>query len=82
MNDREVLPCRRIGGLDLNQPLIDSMGLYSSLRRTQEMPPTVILAPASPDGDEQAMRDMRVTGILNKPFDPLKVLTRLEILAA
>ena len=28
------------------------------------------------------MRDMRVTGILNKPFDPLTVLDHLGIVAS
>lgn len=68
--------------LDLNQPLIDSMGLYSSMRSVHDMPPTAIIAPAIPGAAPQAMRDMRVTGILNKPFDPVAVLDHLDTLAA
>jgi two-component system response regulator HydG len=68
--------------LDIKQPLIDSMGLYSTLRQTHDMPPTAILAPAVPGVTQQVMRDMRVTGILNKPFDPVAVLSHLESLAA
>ncbi len=68
--------------LDLNQPLIDSMGLYSSMRSVHDMPPTAIIAPVIPGAAQQAMRDMRVTGILNKPFDPVAVLHHLDSLAA
>ena len=68
--------------MDLNQPLIDVMGIYSSLRRSHDMPPTAILAPAVAGAADEALRDMRVTGILNKPFDPFAILSHLESVAA
>ncbi len=70
--------------LDLNRPLIDSVGYYSGLRKASHLPPTIIVTPSTQIGAEghDALRDLSVTGILNKPFDPLDLLARLEILAA
>jgi two-component system, NtrC family, response regulator HydG len=70
--------------LDLNRPLIDSVSFYSSLRKSSHLPPTIIVTPSTDNKSEgyEALRDLSVTGILNKPFDPLELLSRLEILAA
>lgn len=70
--------------LDLNRPLIDSVSFYANLRKQSHLPPTIIVTPSTGDASEgyDALRDLSVTGILNKPFDPLDLLSRLEILAA
>ncbi len=34
------------------------------------------------DDSHEALRDVAVTGVLNKPFDPLRLLQRLDSLAA
>ena len=61
--------------------LIDSVGHYAGLRKANELPPTVILAaPSEPNGD--VLRDINVTGILTKPFDPEDVIAKLQGLAA
>jgi hypothetical protein len=46
------------------------------------MPPTAILAPTIAGAADQTLRDMRVTGILSKPFDPVAILSHLESVAA
>jgi two-component system, NtrC family, response regulator HydG len=70
--------------LDLNLSLIDSVAYYSNIRKSTQLPPTIIVTPSTGNLTEgyDAMRDLVVTGILNKPFDPLDLLTRLETLAA
>ncbi len=69
--------------LDLNRPLIDSVGYYSGLRKASHLPPTIIVTPSRLTTTEgyDALSDLWVTGILNKPFDPLDLLDRLETLA-
>lgn len=70
--------------LDLRRPLIESIEVYSSLREAGLAVPTVIVTPEAEDhGDTlKAIGDVTVTGILNKPFDPLQLLERLDKLAA
>ena len=70
--------------LDLKTPLIDSVGVCKGMRRTAAAQPTIIVTPQSSQAHigYDALRDMVVTGILNKPFDPMDLLDRLEILAA
>jgi two-component system, NtrC family, response regulator HydG len=70
--------------LDLQRPLIDTVGYYTALRGSGHLPATIIVTPPSVQAAEghEALRDLTVTGILNKPFDPLDLLTRLETLAA
>jgi CheY-like chemotaxis protein len=68
--------------LDLNKTVIDQVGHYSNLRKAQDMPPTVILAPpADASRTGNALQDMSVTGILNKPFDPDNLLAKLPVIA-
>jgi len=69
--------------LNMNQPLIDTIGLYSTLRKAQDLPPTAILTPPVPSlqGDD-CFNDMLVTGILSKPFDPDRVLSHVQSVAA
>jgi two-component system, NtrC family, response regulator HydG len=70
--------------LDLKASLIDSVGYYSNLRKTGHLPTTIIVTTPTDNATEgyEALRDLSVTGILNKPFDPFDLLSRLETLAA
>jgi two-component system, NtrC family, response regulator HydG len=70
--------------LDLKSPLIESVGFYSGLRKASHLPATIILTPEVKTDSEvpEVMRDLSVTGILNKPFDPMQLISRLEALAA
>ncbi len=70
--------------IDLGKPLIHGVEVYARLRQTGHTRPAIIVtksAHAVGDGLE-ALRDVAVTGILNKPFDPMQLLLRLEHLAA
>jgi len=66
--------------LDFNASLIDTVEYYSTLRNVRALPPTVIVAGAEPMAlsEQSALRDMLVTGILNKPFDPAVLLDQLH----
>jgi CheY-like chemotaxis protein len=70
--------------IDIRRPLIDSVQLYTRLRREGNTRPAIIITKPGEDGDDafSALRDVSVTGILNKPFDPMLLLGRLERLAA
>jgi DNA-binding response OmpR family regulator len=70
--------------IDIGKPLIHGVELYTRLRRQGHTRPAIIVTkPGHQGGDAlDALRDVAVTGILNKPFDPLALLQRLEILAA
>ena len=69
--------------LNMNMPIIDVLGIYTSLRKVHDLPPTALIAPHSLHvRPEDALRDMHVTGILNKPFDLDNVLTHVKRLAA
>ena len=69
--------------LDAKETLIDSVCHYTRMRKIQPMPPTVILAQPALDGSGiEALGDVSVTGILNKPFDPEKLIHKLNHIAA
>lgn len=70
--------------LDLKTPLIDSVGVCRGMRSKAAAQPTIIVTPQSSQSriGYDALRDLAVTGILNKPFDLMDLLDRLEILAA
>ena len=69
--------------LNMNLPIIDVLGIFASLQKVHDLPPTVLIAPHSLQvRSEDALRDMHVTGILNKPFDLDHVLTHVKRLAA
>lgn len=70
--------------IDLGKPLIHGVELYTRLRREGHDRPAIIITRPGLDGAEgfEALRDVSVTGILNKPFDPMKLLERLDSLAA
>ena len=70
--------------IDLGKPLINSVELYARLRREGHMRPAIIVTKPGQDGGDafEALRDVAVTGILNKPFDPLLLLQRLDSFVA
>lgn len=70
--------------IDINKPLIHGVEIYTRLRRQGHMRPAIIVTkPGDQGGDAfDALRDVAVTGILNKPFDPMMLLQRLDFLAA
>jgi len=70
--------------IDIGKPLINSVDVYRRLRLQGHVKPAILLTkPGQQGGDaHEALRDVAVTGILNKPFDPLQLLQRLDFLAA
>jgi CheY-like chemotaxis protein len=70
--------------LDLKMPLIDGVEVYSKLKQAGRTVPTIIITGNSAEYHDtlEALRDVCVTGILNKPFDPVVLLERLDRLAA
>lgn len=73
----------RISVIDLGQPLIDGVEAYTRLKRQGPPRPAIIVTPPGAESGDAlaAFRDVAVTGILNKPFDPSLLLGRLEALA-
>ena len=69
---------------DLKKPLIDGVEVINELRKAGRAAPAIIITAEGPEYHDtiEAMQDIRVTGILNKPFDPLRLLDQLENLAA
>jgi CheY-like chemotaxis protein len=70
--------------IDIGKPLIDSVEVYARLRRQGcQLPAIIVTRPGAGEEDMYAsLRDLKVTGILNKPFDPRALIERLEALAA
>jgi len=70
--------------LDLNLPVIDGIEVYTKLQNKNRDIPTIIITGHAADHAESlaSMRDMSVTGILNKPFDPSILLSKLEEIVA
>lgn len=58
--------------IDLNKPLIEGVGCYTELKRSGLTASAIIFAGAEQDGfqSDDFLKDYRITGILNKPFDP------------
>ncbi len=86
---QEALDKVRRGGvsvliLDLKLPLIDGIGIYTTLRKEGRIVPTIIITGNGAEYADtlDALRDVTITGILNKPFDPMELLERLDKLAA
>lgn len=70
--------------LDLKLPVIDGIEVYTRLKGSERTVPTIIIT-GQEDGHSdtlQAIKDVKVTGILNKPFDPGVLLDQLKKLAA
>ncbi len=70
--------------IDIGMPLIRSVEVYARLKRQGHTRPAIIITKPGQDGANafEALRDIAVTGILNKPFDPMLLLQRLDSLAA
>jgi two-component system, NtrC family, response regulator HydG len=70
--------------LDLPTPLIEGMGMFKQAQASGHRAQTVILPqPRQPQPASHApLRDVTITGILNKPFDPLQLINKLQQLAA
>jgi len=70
--------------LDLNLPVIDGIEVYTRLQDEDRVIPTVIITGHAADHAQSlaSMRNMKVTGILNKPFDPSVLLSHLKDMAA
>lgn len=70
--------------IDTGRPLIHSVELYTCLRQRGHARPAIIITPPGQDGrgGYDALRDIGVTGVLNKPFDPEMLIRRLDTLAA
>jgi CheY-like chemotaxis protein len=69
--------------IDTGRPLIEGMDIYARLKRDGKLRPAIIVTARAPESEDtlSALRDIAVTGILNKPFDPLSLLGRLDRLA-
>ncbi len=69
---------------DLNKPLIESFGYYRQMRERGCTASAVIMLDANTPstGSTETMRDFALTGVLNKPFDPLLLLEKLGMIAA
>jgi two-component system, NtrC family, response regulator HydG len=68
--------------IDAQVPLIESVSFYKQAQVTGHVAPTILVPPTHGFGASSPMRDIGITGILNKPFDPLDLITRLPQLAA
>lgn len=68
--------------IDAQVPLIDSVSFFKQAQHIGHVAPTILVPPDRDSIDANALRDIGITGILNKPFDPLNLLTRLSQLAA
>ena len=70
--------------LDAQMPLIDAVSTYKDAHRAGHRAATIVVPRTDKrtSVDTPALRDVGITGILNKPFDPLDLLTRLQHLAA
>ncbi len=70
--------------LDLPAPLIEGMELFKFAQAAGHRAQTV-LVPHSRNPDVHSstpLNDVAITGILNKPFDPLELINKLPLLAA
>ncbi|MDH3740587.1 MAG: response regulator [Hyphomicrobiales bacterium] len=70
--------------LDLKLPVIDGIEVYTQLKGSDRTVPTIIITGQDDEHADtlQAIKDVKVTGILNKPFDPAILLDQLKKLAA
>lgn len=70
--------------VDSQLPLIDEVSVYSAVRKMGHEAPTILVTPKPKEISvfTPSLRDVGITGILNKPFDPMELLVRLPLLAA
>lgn len=88
-NGRDALDKVMAGGvdiliLDLKMPLIDGVEVYRQLKEAGRTVKTIIIAGNGAEyaSTLEAIKDVAITGILNKPFDAMSLLDRLDDLAA
>ena len=76
--------CDEVVVLDTHMPVIDGLSLYRRNKAMGHAAPTFIVPPIEKarEPGAEALRDISITGVLNKPFDPLDLLARLPVLAA
>ena len=71
--------------LDLNRPVIDGLDVFTQLKKRDCEVPTIIVArPGADFGDDgatDALRDMAMTGLVTKPYEPETVLDALQRLS-
>jgi two-component system, NtrC family, response regulator HydG len=69
---------------ELNRPLIESFGYYRQMRQGGCEASAVIMLDANTpaSASTEMLRDFALTGVLNKPFDPLLLLEKLDVIAA
>ena len=70
--------------IDANIPLIEEVSVLSDIKKQGHRGPSILVSPHRErfSSEVPMLRDVGITGILTKPFDPLELLTRLPILAA
>jgi two-component system, NtrC family, response regulator HydG len=68
--------------IDAQVSLIDGVSFYKQAQTIGHVAPTILVPADHGLINASPLRDVGVTGILNKPFDPLELLTRLPQLAA
>ncbi|MBK8772063.1 MAG: response regulator [Rhizobiales bacterium] len=70
--------------IDTGLPLIDEVSVLSGFKGLGHTGPAFLIPPPQMihSDDLPLLRDIGVTGVLNKPFDPLELLNRLPHLAA
>lgn len=69
---------------DMKSTLLQGFEVYAALRKSGRVIPAIIITASGHQHHDTvaAMRDVAVTGILTKPFDPMTLLNKLEQLAA
>ncbi len=69
---------------DLKTTLLQGFEVYATLRRAGRILPAIIITASGRQYHDtvEAIRDVAVTGILTKPFDPMALLDQLDRLAA
>jgi two-component system, NtrC family, response regulator HydG len=79
----DEVPTESVVVIDTPDPLIDSVSCYTAFRKLLRVPTTIIIPPAKRAAATLRISkwDVGMTGILNKPFDPLDLLNRLPQLA-
>ncbi|MCA0434783.1 MAG: response regulator [Proteobacteria bacterium] len=68
--------------LDARQKLIEGVAFYRRVKAMGHQAPTFIVPPACAAPQQDGFRDVAITGVLNKPFDPFDLIERLPVLAA
>ena len=69
--------------LDLSMPLIDGLGVYKHLKEKGIDVPTILITGFAEEYLDRinAEVDLKLTGILTKPFEPDDLLNKLSALA-